>query len=96
MVVHFASTTEQNAPLVGFVVSKAVGNAVTRNLVKRRLRALMREQLKFLPLGSLLVVRALPNAASVNYAKLNRDLDSCLRRVLPEVESLDRDMVDSQ
>lgn len=49
---------------VGFVVSKAVGNAVVRNRVRRRLRHLARE---WVPLTSLpldVVVRALPAAAT--------------------------------
>jgi ribonuclease P protein component len=69
-------------PLVGFVVSKAVGNAVTRNLVKRRLRHLARERLGSLPGYSVLVVRALPAAGTASYDALARDLDSALRRVL--------------
>src|ERR1700754_4151935 len=44
----------------GFVVSKAMGGAVARNQVKRRLRHLSRERLAALPAGSTLVVRALP------------------------------------
>ena len=47
----------------GFVVSKAVGNAVVRNRVRRRLRHLCAERLGSLPPGSILVVRALPSAA---------------------------------
>ena len=49
---------------VGFVVSKAVGNAVTRNRVKRRLRHLCRTELATAPGGTRIVVRALPRAAS--------------------------------
>lgn len=52
------------APRVGFIVSKAVGNAVTRNRVKRRLRHMSRELLATTPKGTLLVVRALPAASS--------------------------------
>jgi ribonuclease P protein component len=66
---------------VGFVVSKAVGPAVTRNLVKRRLRHLCRERLPVLPSGSMLVVRALPAAASASYEELGRELDSSLAKV---------------
>lgn len=66
----------------GFVVSKAVGPAVTRNLVKRRLRHLVRDRLSRLPAGSLIVVRALPPAASASYEDLERDLDAALKRLL--------------
>ncbi|RKN46339.1 ribonuclease P protein component [Micromonospora endolithica] len=62
----------------GFVVSKAVGNAVVRNRVRRRLRHLVRERLAALPPGSTLVVRALPAAAEAPYARLAGDLDAAL------------------
>ncbi|MCL1899108.1 MAG: ribonuclease P protein component [Promicromonosporaceae bacterium] len=42
LVVHALASREPGATRVGFVVSKAVGNAVTRNRVKRRLRELAR------------------------------------------------------
>lgn len=66
----------------GFVVSKAVGPAVVRNLVKRRLRHLVRERLAGLPAGSLIVVRALPPAGTASYQDLEHDLDAALRRLL--------------
>lgn len=66
---------------VGLVVSKAVGNAVTRNHVKRRLRHLLRERVEHLPAGSVLVVRARPEAASASYADLGAALDRGLDRL---------------
>ncbi|MFJ1705308.1 ribonuclease P protein component [Kitasatospora sp. NPDC088346] len=66
----------------GFVVSKAVGPAVVRNLVKRRLRHLMGARMSRLPAGSLVVVRALPPAAAASYLELEHDLDAALRRLL--------------
>jgi ribonuclease P protein component len=63
-------------------VSKAVGGAVERNLVKRRLRHLVRERLLRLPPGSLVVVRALPGAGSASHAQLALDLDAALSRLL--------------
>jgi len=66
----------------GFVVSKAVGGAVQRNLVKRRLRHLVRERLSLLPPGSLVVVRALPGAGGAEYAQLALDLDAALQKLL--------------
>jgi ribonuclease P protein component len=64
-----------HAPLVGFVVSKAVGNAVVRNKVRRRLRSVLRGYLPTLPGGSLLVVRAHPQAAAARQADLAAELD---------------------
>ncbi|AUH44980.1 ribonuclease P protein component [Streptomyces sp. CMB-StM0423] len=66
----------------GFVVSRAVGPAVARNLVKRRLRHLLRDRLDLLPAGSLVVVRALPGAAEAGYDRLRDDLDAALGRLL--------------
>ena len=70
-------------PTVGFVVSRAVGNAVTRNVVKRRLRQLSWERLAGLPEGTEIVVRALPASATASYADLGADLDRALARTLP-------------
>ena len=69
-------------PRAGFVVSKAVGNAVTRNLVKRRLRHLVAERLEGLPDHALLVVRAQPAAATASYDDLGREVDRLLDRCL--------------
>jgi ribonuclease P protein component len=67
---------------VGFVVSRAVGSAVVRNRVKRRLRELMRRRVASLPGGCLLVLRAHPAAAGVRQADLAADLDLVIGRLL--------------
>jgi ribonuclease P protein component len=82
LVVHLWAGEQPPGPVrTGFVVSKAVGNAVIRNRVKRRLRHLAREQLGSLPGSAVLVVRALPAAADATYAELEADLASALSRV---------------
>ncbi|GAB3210674.1 ribonuclease P protein component [Marinactinospora thermotolerans] len=68
-------------PRVGFVVSKAVGGAVVRKQVQRRLRHLVRERLSLLPPGSLMVIRAKPTAADQTYHTLGEQLDDALRSV---------------
>jgi ribonuclease P protein component len=73
---------EDAGPKVGFVVSRAVGSAVVRNRVKRRLRELMRRRIACLPRGCLLVVRAHPAAAGASQADLAADLDLVLGRLL--------------
>jgi ribonuclease P protein component len=90
LVVHLATSVDDPGPgaspgpaRVGFVVSRAVGGATTRNLVKRRLRHLCRAELDRLPAGALLVVRALPAAAQASYDELAADLQHALDRVSP-------------
>jgi ribonuclease P protein component len=63
-------------------VSKAVGGAVVRNKVKRRLRHLMRDRVLLFPPGSLVVVRALPEAGDADHEQLARDLDAAVQRLL--------------
>jgi len=67
---------------VGFVVSRAVGNAVARHRVTRQLRHLMRERYRALPAGTGVVVRALPGAAGRSSADLGGSLDRALGRAL--------------
>src|SRR5699024_9081355 len=62
-------------PRVGFIVSKAVGGAVVRKRVQRRLRHLMRSRLGDLPDGSLLVVRAKPSSSTARSEDLAVQLD---------------------
>jgi ribonuclease P protein component len=66
---------------VGMVVPKAVGNAVTRNRVKRRLRHLAADRLATTPAGTDVVVRALPRAAEPT-ADLAGDLTSAWDRAV--------------
>jgi ribonuclease P protein component len=70
-------------PRVGFVVSKAVGNAVVRNRTKRRLRASVATRLTGIPAGLDLVVRANPAAAEATWDELDlavgRQLDKACR-----------------
>ena len=57
----------------GFVVSKASGGAVKRNLLKRRLRSLVRTQMELFPIGSQVVLRTLPGSAELDFQELSYD-----------------------
>lgn len=84
IVVH-ANRTDARAelpPRVGFVVSKAVGNAVVRNRTKRRLRGSVAGRVGAIPTGVDLVVRANPAAADATYAELDAALAHQLPRAL--------------
>ncbi len=80
MVVHLLSQESDESAMVGFVVSKAVGNAVMRNRVKRQLRHASSPLAESLPQGTTVVVRALPAAADCSYAQLTKDLSACVSR----------------
>lgn len=85
IVVH-ANRTDARAglpPRVGFVVSKAVGNAVVRNRTKRRLRAGVATRLTGIPAGFDLVVRANPAAAGATWAELDGALERQLEKACP-------------
>ncbi|WP_122938843.1 ribonuclease P protein component [Brachybacterium sp. EE-P12] len=79
VVVHLTLLTQgEEAPRVGFVVSKRIGNAVVRNRVTRRLREIVRPHLETLPPGSAIVLRALPGIDEQPFAELRADVDSAL------------------
>ena len=79
LVVHLNAThipTETSS--VGFVVSKAVGNAVVRNRVKRQLRHSMKTELAQFGKGYLIVVRAFPSASGSDFLELQSQTHSAL------------------
>lgn len=87
MVVHAVRRPgrEQQPTRIGLVVSKAVGNAVVRNRVARRLRHQLSARLgddSALPANGIdVVVRAQPSAATADSVDLGVELDRLLARV---------------
>lgn len=95
LVVHFlvcaphvdgSSEDAHNGPSLsgrrlGLAVSKAVGKAVTRNRVKRRLRVLAARYEDLLPQQCDVVIRAKPSAAHAEFASLDEQASKLFERV---------------
>ncbi|QLY31061.1 ribonuclease P protein component [Nocardia huaxiensis] len=68
-------------PRFGLIVSKAVGPAVVRHRVARRLRHICASLAGELPDGADIVIRALPGAADAPSAELERQMRSGIRKL---------------
>jgi len=79
LVVHLHVRAAGNGQRAGFVIPKAVGPAVTRNRVRRRLRHLLSAQLPTLAAGTDVVVRVQPAAAECTFEQLGLHLTDALR-----------------
>jgi ribonuclease P protein component len=66
-------------PQVGYAVGRPVGNAVTRNRVRRRLRAALHEERALVRADFAYLVGATPAAATASFAELRLALRECLR-----------------
>ena len=73
------STSDAGPARFGFIVTKAVGGAVTRNTVKRRLRAVGHAVLPVVAGGTDVVIRALPGSADVPWSTLHSEISDGLR-----------------
>ncbi|WP_328588669.1 ribonuclease P protein component [Arthrobacter cheniae] len=86
VVLYGFRTSESSPSRVGFIVGKNVGNAVTRNVVKRRLRHASAEWVTLHPSGFDVVVRALPAAAEADWGTLQDDFTACSTAVARKLE----------
>lgn len=73
-VVYALHSDTNDVPRIGFIVAKSVGVAVTRNLVRRRLKSVAHEQLSRMAPGTEIVIRALPGAAQAGWATLHSEI----------------------
>lgn len=70
----YCRKTGREVNRIGFTVSNKIGNAVTRNRIRRRLREIYRLHERGLKRGYDIVVVARHRAAEADYHRLERDL----------------------
>jgi len=74
-------------PRVAYAISRAVGGAVVRNRIRRRLRAIMIEvenQLEGIPKGDFLI-RVFPGVAYCDYSALRQHLTAAIGEFSSEI-----------
>ncbi|SNT15100.1 ribonuclease P protein component [Rhodococcoides kyotonense] len=76
-----ASVVGPGAARFGLIVSKAVGPAVTRHRVARRLRHICATMMLDVPATSDIVIRALPGAADSSSRDLQRQVRAGLKKL---------------
>ena len=86
LVLYMVFTSPDSPSQIGFIVAKTVGNAVTRNLVKRRLREIVVETLRQHPFGVNVVVRALPDSAAASFSELVTDYRKAFSSALSRLQ----------
>ncbi|MBS0236180.1 MAG: ribonuclease P protein component [Proteobacteria bacterium] len=87
--VILAAREDNQTPAVGIVASKKVGNAVVRNLAKRKMRALAREVLgsdKRLQ-GYKLVMIAKSRLLERDHQILKRELRYCVAEIVKQLQN---------
>ena len=76
-----AKSGEISGPRFGFTVTRKLGNAVTRNKIRRRLKSALQELLPHVPCGPFdFVVLARKPALDLPFLSLKSDMEKALRR----------------
>lgn len=71
---YIRSSPEATPARFGFIVAKNVGNAVTRNLIRRRLKAASSQLVPAVAPGTDIVIRALPASARAEWSTLQAEI----------------------
>jgi ribonuclease P protein component len=82
--VVFYCATDGARSRFGISVKKALGNAVVRNRIRRRIREILRRNLQEIPSGWDFVMHPRRSVASSNFAALQTELVGLLRNIRSE------------
>ena len=79
LTVSFVQRPDWDRPQVAYVVNRKVGNAVQRNLLRRRMRAILAEQSGDLRIGAY-VVRSSPGGPALEFNELKVAMSQALEK----------------
>ncbi|TFD03862.1 ribonuclease P protein component [Cryobacterium sinapicolor] len=80
LVTYLRRNPDGDSARFGFIVAKNVGDAVRRNRVRRRLKAVSFALLPVTRPGTDVVIRALPSATDAPWSTLHAELSEALER----------------
>lgn len=83
-ITHAVLRSPEEPARFGYIVTKAVGNAVTRNLMRRRFKAVTESLLHEGLIGVDVVFRVLPASSDASYARIADEVGRSVRRVVAE------------
>lgn len=72
--VYVRRTGPEHHTRYGFIISRAVGGAVVRNRIRRRLKAICAEHLRAAESGFDIVIRVHPAAAEASFTQLHEEV----------------------
>jgi ribonuclease P protein component len=89
-IVYVVANTQTESPRFGFIVTKAVGGAVGRNLIRRRLRGISHDIIAaHAATGSLahsnIVVRVLPRGLESSWPSLHAEVSHAVSRSVEQL-----------
>jgi ribonuclease P protein component len=87
LTVVFVPQTTWSRCEVAYAINKKLGNAVTRNRLRRRLRSILSDRASELPAGAYLI-RADPGAPSLAFNELRVAMSQALERAVGRVDGL--------
>ena len=84
--VSFVSRPEWDRPQVAYAVNRKVGNAVQRNLLRRRMRAIVSAQAEKLQVGAY-IVRSSPDGRMLEFNELRVAMSQALEKATSQTPS---------
>jgi ribonuclease P protein component len=82
-----AARSDTDGPRIGLTVPKALGNAVTRNRIKRRLRAAVRAALPALSAPVDVLLHPKRSALDAEFALIQREVETIFRSVQAAIDN---------
>lgn len=73
--------TESSLFSVGITVTKKIGNAVTRNRIKRRIKAYLRQVMNTNISGMMINIIAIKDSSEISWSEFVSDLDYTIKKI---------------